>query len=140
MNTWWYVHVNQMFTESILLTFFCLNEFLIKENALSFKLRYRYKINNMIHSERLKVHLKGNLAERALTITHVTHSCHFKFVFWFKFFWQLIIKFLMQSYKVDDTCIYASLHFDFFFNYEKYFWTFYTEYLPIICDKRVNYA
>lgn len=83
MNIRWNVYVNQMFTESILLTCFCLNEFLIKDNALSFKLRLRYKINNMTHSERLKVHLKGNLDERALIITHVTHSCHFKFVFQF---------------------------------------------------------
>lgn len=72
-----------MFSESILLTCFCLNEFLIKPNALSFKLRYRYTINNMIDSKCLKVHIKGNLAERALTITHHTHSCHFKFVFQF---------------------------------------------------------
>lgn len=41
--------------------FVCLNEFLIKENVLLFKLCYWYKINNMIYSECLKVYLKGNL-------------------------------------------------------------------------------
>lgn len=61
--------------------FVCLNEFLIKENVLLFKLCYWYKINNKIYSECLKVYLKGNLVECVLFIIYDINFCYFIFVF-----------------------------------------------------------